>query len=204
MKFNKTKILLQLLILLSLNSCKTVMMKYYGASDPKLETNTTIEKYLHKKKIDESDLFKVKSFKSFLAFSTNVMTPNGFFYNKNGYFIDYNQTPKMCNADVGKFILDLKNINQEESKTKNLKEVIQYLCDKNGNDLKFEEGYDVYVLITWAKFVGKLNKEKSFEWLDIIKKTDFDGLKVKYYLVNVDIQENWTDLPEDHGLKKGK
>lgn len=204
MKCIKIKFLFLILILLLLNSCTTIMMKYYGASNPKLETNTTIEKYLHNKKIDNTAFYKVKDFKSFLAISNNVMTPNGFFYNKNGYFVDYNQTPKMCNADVGRFILDLNNINQEENNTKNLKEIIPYLCDKSGNSLVFEHGYDVYVLITWAKFVGKLNDEKAFEWLDIIKKTDFKGLQVKYYLVNVDIQENWNDLPKDHGLKKSR
>lgn len=198
------KFLLLLVFFFVLTGCKTVMMKYYGASNPKLETNKTIEKYLHKKNIDTSTFYKVKDFKSFLAFSNNIMTPNGFFFNKNGYFVDYNQTPKQCNANVGQFILDLKTINQEENKTKNLKDVMPYLCDKNGNALLFEEGYNVYVLISWARFAGKLNDEKAFEWFDLIKKSDFQNLKAKYYLVNVDIQENWPDLPEDHGLKKGK
>lgn len=180
------------------------MMKYYGASNPKLESNKTIEKYLHKKNIDTITFYKVKDFKSFLGFSNNVMTPNGFFFNKNGYFVDYNQTPKQCNANVGQFILDLKKINQEEDTTKNLKNVMPYLCDKNGNVLKFEQGYDVYVLISWARYAGKLNDEKAFEWFDLIKKSDLQNLKVKYYLVNVDIQENWPDLPKDHGLQKGK
>lgn len=93
-----------------------VLMKYHGVSNPKLETNTTIEKYLHKKNVDITNFYKAKYFNSLIAFSNNVMTPNGFFYNKNGYFVDYNQTPQQCNANVGQFILDLKNINQEEKK----------------------------------------------------------------------------------------
>ena len=193
-----------MMISLVLNSCQTIMLKYYGASDPKLETNATIEKYLDKKKIPSNSFYKVKNFNSFIAISNNIMIPNGFFYNKNGFFVDYNQTPKMCNANVSKFILDLKNINQEEKGTKNIKQIMKYLCDKNGNSIEFEDGYDVYILITWAKFVGKLNDEKAFDWFNIIKKTNFEDLKVKYYLVNVDFQENWNDLPEDHGFKKAK
>jgi hypothetical protein len=204
MKPLNVKLLLLLIIVLGLNSCKTVMMKYYGASNPKLETNSTVEKYLHKKNIDTTNLYMLKNFKSFLAFSNNVMTPNGFFYNRNGYYVDYNQTPKQCNANVGQFILDLKNINQGEKDTKNLREVINFICDKSGNTVHFEEGYDVYVLISWAKYVGKLNDEKAFEWVDIIAKTNFEGLKVKYYLVNVDLYNSWPDLPKDHGLKKAK
>lgn len=187
-----------------LSSCRTVMMKYYGASNPRIESTKTVVNYLQKKGLDTTNVYKIKNFKSLIAFSNDIMIPNGFFYNKNGYYVDYNKTPKNCNANVGGFISDLKNLNQQENKTKNFREVINYLTDKNGNPLVFEEGYDIYVLITWAKFIGKLNDEKAFEWMRLIQKTDFGNLKVKYYLVNSDFQNTWKDIPEDSGLKKGK
>jgi hypothetical protein len=204
MKNYKLYLLVLFAICLCLCSCQTVMMKYYGASNPRIENTKTIAHYLEKKELDTSTIYKIKNFKSFVAFSNDVMIPNGFFYNKNGYYVDYNKTPKNCNANVGGFISDLKNLNQEEINTKNLKEIIHFITDKNGNPITFEEGYDVYILITWAKFVGKLNEEKAFEWVDLIKKASFDGLKIKYYLVNTDFQETWNDLPADSGLKKGK
>lgn len=198
------KLLLLFTFILCLSSCQTVMMKYYGASNPRIESNKTVVNYLQKKGLDTTNIYKIKDFKSFIAFSNDIMIPNGFFYNKNAYYVDYNATPKNCNANVGGFISDLKNLNQQENKSKNLRDVIHYIVDKSEDPLVFEEGYDVYILITWAKFVGKLNEEKAFQWVELIKKTDFDGLKVKYYLVNTDFQETWKDIPEDSGLRKGK
>ena len=67
--------------------------------------------------------------------------------------------------------------------------------------VELKEGdYDAYCLIYWAKYLGKLNKRKVFEWQSLAQEASEKGLRVKVLLVNADYQSFWGleagDLPE--------
>lgn len=184
--------------------CQSIMKSYYGIKDPKLENKNTINHYLKTNQITLKEKYILKNFGSFMKFSNNVMIPNAYFYNKNGIFIDYNKSSKSCNADVASFFNDLKNIDQEKNDGKTLQELLNFVVKDTGLPAEFNSGYDVYILITWAKFGGATNKEKAFEWQEILESNDFGNLKVKYYMINCDFQQSWSDLPKDLDMKVAK
>ena len=67
-----------------------------------------------------------------------------------------------------------------------------------------EKPTDITVFITWAKYVGSLNKEKAFDWVKLVNQANQKGLNVKYYLLNCDFQKNWNlneKQKSDLGLK---
>lgn len=189
------KVLLLLLFAAFLTGCKPLLLKYYGIKDPKIENKETVYKYLQKKKIDTTDVVIFKDLPSLLKASEAKMLaiPDAMFYNTKGEFVSYKKTAKDCNAKVFDFITDLKTLNdQPADATKGLTNLKPMVSDFNGVALTPKRGYDGYVIITWAIHAGKLNKEKAFEWVKLIKQANNNGANIKYYLLNTDIQERWN------------
>ena len=58
---------------------------------------------------------------------------------------------------------------------------------------------DAFVLIYWAKYLGKLNKTKVYEWEQKVKLLNDKGLNIKLIKVNLDYQKFWgidqNDIP---------
>ena len=51
---------------------------------------------------------------------------------------------------------------------------------------------EITVLITWATYLGKVNKQKAFEWIKLLEQAKDQGIKINYYLINYDLQESWN------------
>lgn len=183
-------LLIMLGAVLTLSGCKPIIKTVYGIKKPRLESDVSIRKYLAKKEMDTSRVvtfptvlnFAVASEKKILSF------PEAMFFNKEGFLVPYKPTAQSCNADVDKFIADLRNFSTHPADQKtNLRSVSQ-LLDK---DLSAAPA-DITVLITWATYVGRLNKTKAFEWVQALEKAKKDGLNVSYYLLNCDFNEKWN------------
>ena len=72
----------------------------------------------------------------------------------------------------------------------------------NGNSLKSPETADFYVLIYWAVWTGKLNKDHVKIWEDAAKNNK--NAKVKVIKVNMDFQEHWDEKIRKEILGKSK
>ena len=197
--------LIAAVFLLSLISCKPAIKLIKGIKNPKLETYATTKRYLTKNQIDTSRVVYYKNLKAYVyaVKKKYLKVPNAMFFDKKGNFVDYRKTPSDCNAKVESFIQVLSAFNEaKKDATKTLFELKKLLASSNKKVLN-EEPADVTVFITWAQYVGALNKEKAFDWVKLLEEAKKKGISVNYYLLNSDFQENWNmtkEQKEDLGL----
>lgn len=180
--------------------CSRVLKASYGIKNPKIETEESVKNYLHKNNIVPDNLVIFNSLQSWdAAREKKAMTiPDAMFFNADGKFVNYKKSASDCNAKIDGFISDLKNLNNEPfDKSREFITLSNLLIDYDNNPVVFEKGYDGYVFITWCIYIGKLNKEKAFDWVNLIEKANKEGVKIKYYLVNVDFQDSWELSPEE-------
>ncbi|MFP9115786.1 hypothetical protein ACLI1A_17730 [Flavobacterium sp. RHBU_3] len=185
-----------LLSVLCAFGCKPLLVKLYGIKNPSFVTEEKIKKYLLKKDIDTTGLLYTKDLKAWQDV-LSIGMPNAYFFNAKGEYVNYKKTASDCNAKVGSFIEDLKSLNTEPSdKEFTLEKMFGKLSSYNGKPTEVT-GYDGYVLITWATYVGKLNRDKSFDWVELIKTAQSKGVNVKMCLINGDLQEKWGMSEEE-------
>ena len=175
------------------------MLKVKGVKDPKIETYSSSKKYLHKNNIDTTRLVYFKDLNSFGRASKKklLQIPNAYFFDKNGNFVDYRKSATDCNAKVDDFIQDLNTFDEaKKDSTKTLTELKRFLASSNKN-LLYEKPGEITVFITWARYIGALNREKAFDWVKLLEEAKQKGVSVKYYLLNCDFQEKWNLTKEE-------
>jgi hypothetical protein len=185
----KKNTLFLILPILLLQSCSTIMMKMYGMKNPEVENEQSIKKRALKYGLDTTNIVTVYS-PDIAAKLSGRGIPNASIYDRNGKYIEYRQTDTSCNAGLFQFIPELDpansyhmpdsaNLNVELAKFRNMK----------GGVLSEVEKADFYVLINWAVWTGKLNKDHVKIWEDLAKNNKH--AKVKVIKVNLDMQEYW-------------
>jgi hypothetical protein len=184
-----------ILFALIINSgCQSAMKTAYGIKKPRLETEKSIKKYLIKHKIDTTNVYVFKNIQSFgkAAQKDLLSFPEAIFFNDKGNLVRYKKEAVDCNAKVGDFLSDLGDFSKmPQDSTTTMNELFELLAGK-----PIEEKVDVNVVITWTKYVGRLNKIKAFEWIGLIESAKAKGINVKYYLLNCDYQKSWNLSPE--------
>ena|SRR5690606_34130922 len=186
--------LLMLLLIVLTSGCKPILKTVYGIKDPAVETDSSVKEYLVKKRVDTTNVLTFPTVFSFAMASEQnyLIFPDALFFNKEGYFVPYKSTAQTCNANVSKFIDDLKNFSSHPAdQSRKLSELESYLQLK-----KTEPAADITVFITWTKYSGRLNKTKAFEWVRALEKAKKDGISLNYYLLNCDFQKKWN-IPDD-------
>lgn len=184
-----------LLLFILLINCKTLTKMSYGVKNPKFKKIHELRIFLNKNNIDSKSIYFFKDFDNMIkAYQLKYSTiPDAYFFNQNGNFIPYKSNAEQCNAKVDDFITDLKNININKSENKNINDFIPLLSNDKNEVIVLNE---ITVIITWATYLGKMNKQKAFEWIKLLEQAKDQGIKVNYYLVNYDLQECW-DLSSD-------
>jgi len=180
-------------------SCQPILKKIYGIKDPEIESEKTILKAAKKYKLDSTNILTVNS-KDFLYVLNGQSIPDAAIYDKNGKYIEYRQTDTSCNAGLFQFIpsLNLTDLyNQPDSS--DLKSELKKYRDLKGNDLKILESADFYVIIYWAVWTGKLNKDHVKIWEDLAKENK--NTKIKVLKVNLDLQSWWNKQERDEIIK---
>lgn len=179
-----------LLLFTLLVNCKSITKMSYGVKNPTLKTNYKLYNFLKKNNIDSKSIYFFKNFDNMIkAYQLKYSTiPDAYFFNQNGNFIPYKSNAEQCNAKVDDFITDLKNININKSENKNINDFIPLLSNDKNEVIVLNE---ITVIITWATYLGKMNKQKAFEWIKLLEQAKDKGIKVNYYLVNYDLQECW-------------
>ena len=190
-------------IILSCLSCATVARKVSGVSRPGLESRQSINAYLDRHEIDTSRVYVFKNLMAFAMASEQgfLSFPNAYFFNNQGQSVEYPKTAAHCNAQVGSFIRDLKGFSAWPAQDKKMAAFTRLLSPEiSGTPIS-----DITVLITFTTYSGKLNKEKAFEWIQLLEKAKQDGISVDYYLVSADFMQTWNiplSLQKKWGIKQ--
>lgn len=180
-----------LLLFILLINCKTLTKISYGVKNPNFKKNNDLYSFLKKDNVDSKSIYFFKDYDNMIkAYQLRYSTiPDAYFFNNNGNFIPYKSNAEQCNAKVDDFISDLKNININKSENKNIKDFIPLLKNDKNEVIVLNE---ITVLITWATYLGKVNKQKAFEWIKLLEQAKDQGIKINYYLINYDLQESWN------------
>ncbi len=185
-----------LLLIIAFGSCQSVLKTAYGIKDPKIESKKEIQSFVLKHNLDTTRIVFFKNLMGFTLASKNkyLNIPDAIFFNSKGDFVDYKKTASDCNAGVGAFLTDLREFeNRVPNPDKKLSDFNQLLASDSSSA---KQGIIVY--ITFAKYVGKLNRDKAFEWVKLIEKAQKDGLDIDYYLLNCDFLDSWNIPPKLH------
>lgn len=183
------------LLLMIVCGCHSAMKTAYGIKKPRLETETSIKKYLVKEKVDTTGVLVFRDLPSFFkASQMNLMNvPEALFFNRNGNLVRYKKETETCNAKVDDFITDLSQFsNMQEDKSITISQFSGLL---KGNASQ-QENADINVFITWTVYAGRLNKTKAFEWIRLLETAKSKGINVNYHLLNCDFQKNWN-IPKE-------
>lgn len=181
--------------LLLLASCNPVLMKMYGIKNPAIENEKSITEKTLKYGMDTTNIVTVDS-KYFLQTLQGKRIPDAEIYDRQGNFIEYKQTDTSCNAGLFQFIPDmnLENIYFKPNSSV-LNEQLEKFKNLQGNNLQAVEQADFYLLIYYAVWTGKLNKDHVKIWEDLAR--DNKNCKINVIKVNLDKQEYWDKNERD-------
>jgi hypothetical protein len=186
----KTAVFLILVVLSS--SCNLIAKKMYRIKKPKNEDALSIKSFLNKNKVDTTNVYVFNSALSFSNYSKQqkMTVPGALFFDKFGNSLEYNKNANTCTKNITSFINDLKSFSSNNVNG-NLKfnQVLNFL--KPISRIDYENDADINVFILWTVYLGKLNKENTYEWISLLKKAKTEGVKVNYYLLNCDLQKEW-------------
>ncbi len=178
-----------------ITSCTRVLMITEGIKQPALENHTTLSKFLLSKGIDTTEILCFKDTTALIAlYRSHIGIPDARFFNSKKKLVDYKNHPNDCNGMVSVFIEKIDSIVQKTPiEGEFLDNYINNLViEKTGQKFLLEDqDYDVYMVVYWAKFLGKVNKRKVYDWQEHVKKANQNGKKIRMMLVSVDYQAFW-------------
>ncbi len=198
-----SKKLIILFTLLTAVGCKQLLLQKMELTQPKLETPKSLTAFLEKYHVSKDIAVYVFESKKSLdeGYSDGWSIPDASFYNKQGYFVNYKLTPTDCNAQVGPFIENAQSINtMAYDENNHLSYYEGKLAALNTGEsllLSNEAHIDAYIVIRWAKYLGKINVDKSFEWIKVVAHANQNGSKIKLIFLNCDYQKSWDITEKD-------
>ena len=188
-------------LLLTLTSCKPIIMAFYGISVPKEKTDKQIEKKKNKYGLDYFKHYHIteKGFYSYFDilaknnFQTNVAR---FLIFKDGKLLQPIVT-KVCPTEDIKFI---KNLPDSASYISMDSVFLSDFANNNNfynfNSEEFEQenkNKEYTIILYWAIFAGKFN-ENSAELAQAVKDgIENKGLKAHVFYVNLDVKKDWNE-----------
>jgi hypothetical protein len=162
-----------------------------------VETAASLHSYLRKHDLHSSDnvVFKdVYALQEF--FKSGIGMPEVRFYDRNGYLMLY-RDEKKCNGQNDSLIsfLNPENVVKVDS-SQNIKVYVSNLRQPDGQEIQSASlnGYDYYLLIYWAKYLGKVNSEKMQDWESALNSKS-SALNIKAMKVATDYMDFWQ-FPE--------
>lgn len=190
-----THILFFIAILVSSTSCTRILMFLKGAHSPRPENESTVRGFSEKMEWPQDNIFIFADSSGFYNYHRNIGTyPWISFYNKDMYLLNVREKGE-CAGVIDSVIhnLALGNIYPVDS-TSRLPSLIPMLCDLDGEPLQISDlkQSDFYVVLYWAIFIGKLNKNNVKVWEEQLnEKAQTMGITV--LKVNCDIMESWLE-----------
>lgn len=179
------------LCLFSLSSCTYFIKKAYGIKKPDIENEESLKAAAVKFGFDTTNIL-TNNGENFLKNISSVALPDIDIFDANGEYIEYRDTDTSCNAGLFQFIPDL-DLTKTYRKTgaKKLDTEIAKYRDVKGNTAQVKPGADFYLLVYWATWTGRLNKDHVAAWETLAKANK--NCKIEYIKVNMDIQSYWSE-----------
>ncbi len=191
----KKQLLIPLIFLLI--GCSNAKMKLlysvYGIKQPKELNSTEIIKYANKIKLNNYEHYSISK-KGFIYLSQSKESVNSMFVFDNNLNQIKPKKSISCSADNLEFIQNFTDstkviVLQNDSTSK----VYQHIKSIEGDDIRINsDEFDYLIILTWAKFIGKLNKTNTLTWSQKLTEITFEGKKIKVIYLNLDPREFWN------------
>lgn len=198
-RFNKKRIIISVSIVVIVlfvfsQTYGSIIKLLWGIHEPRVETTASILKAASRYELNKGSIVTVSPD----GFSTIMNDfhhgiPEGMIFDRQGQYIEYKLTDSACNAGLFGFIPSLNAAKKYNSKSElTLNREMAMLRTIEGAALP--AGYidttaDFYLLISWASFTGRLNKDHVKKWQELAKSNA--KAKLQVVLVNVDVQQWW-------------
>jgi len=178
-----------------ITSCTKLLLISEGVKQPAIENYNSLSKFLLSKGIDTSEILCFKDTTALNAFyKSRFGIPEAQFFNKEKKFVDYRQSITDCNGKVSVFIENIDSINLESPIEGEFLDTYlnNLVVEKTGQEFILEnQNYEAYMIVYWAKYVGKVTKRKVCDWQEHVRKVNQNGKRIRMILVSVDYQEFW-------------
>ena len=166
-----------------------------GIKQPALENHLSLSNFLLSNGIDTSEILCFRDTTALKAFyKTDINLPDARFFNREKVMVDYRSSGSDCNAQVSPFIEKGDSINQMAPvKGKSIDGFLKGVVSaRTGQGFALDsQEFDVYLIVYWAKYLGKLNKRYVRDWQELVRKGNQKGKKTRMILVNTDYQSIW-------------
>jgi hypothetical protein len=175
-------------MILDINKYISPRLKKHKVAFPKPEDKITINAFLRRHNINQSNALVYKNIEAFdVAYKkTDVVLPNAYFYNSEGDLIAVELNPDKIQYNIGKWLRNL--IKQKVQTHKKISDILEFVEADIWPQPKVNE---ITIIITWAIYAGNINKDYSFKWIELFDKLKQSGYQINYYLLNCDLQKHW-------------
>jgi len=157
------------------------------------ENNASLQTFLeaHDVEINVKDLATLDYINSWIYFNNNelIQVPNALFFNRDGYRISKGFVGEKCSTAIKDMEnIDTYKVNKEESINDWVSKYLDFPFTK---EPVFDASYDAFVIIFYCKCLDTYKgvNETAFNWYKSLKSND--KVKVKVFLLNLDIQDTW-------------
>ena len=157
---------------------------------PKIESKSTIFKYLQEAGLDTFDNYFVKDVQLLDVLTELEGFPVLYMFDRNGRKLNYTPSRGGCvNPNYQLATLNLNHqypIDTSVTLPEYLKDYVAYSSIDRGSEV-----YDFTVIIYWVKFLGNFdNNEKVKEWESLLRRNT--GIRSRILKVNLDVQDVWS------------
>lgn len=179
-------------------SCQPIAKAVAGIKNPKIENAETVKSYIKKINFDTQNNLVLKdksSYKTVLNLFYKSF-PEAVLFDNYGNELIYKETATSCNAGLFKVIPELDKNSELKKGTHQLSQVLSDYTKPLDDDSEIiTNDSDYYLLINWAVFAGKFNKDHVLAWENLAKNNK--NCKIKVLKLNMDLQESWNLKKED-------
>ena len=186
------KHLFLLAIVLSLTSCKQLLLTAYGVTAPQIESYATLSNYADKKGMNMAGkLCAPKDSSQLYLLFEKSSVPDALIFNANGHFVDYRENPESCNAGIDAFIEGLAtNDTLQVDNTILASDLLQRLIMlPNKQAVTFDGSYDYTIVMTWLKWTGRTTPDHIIPWQASIARAEKNGLTIRTLYLNLDFMD---------------
>ncbi len=201
------KILYLLICIISLTSCKSIIMNTL-IKDAKVENTKSIQEFQLKNKFDTSNSFIAQA-DSATAIRWLTKGISGFdIYNKKGEMLEFIGAAQ-CSGLIFEYFLEgkLDSFKVDKGET-NLQKILDSCYNYQNKKTVISElpQTNYYVVVYWAKYAGKkFGYKEGVKYLeDEIKNDTLKKNTITLLKINTDLQESWGMKPNGKGSVKVK
>jgi len=176
------------------SGCTKIILAMYGYHSPREESIQSYKMYCAKLNLDSQNIIFLRDSTMFMKYYAkadtqlkvlNIGVPEIYVFDNKGILLKY-KPDSACNAPGFQFTERACEKLSELKKT-NLKitDFLKYFTTSEGNNVNANpEQFDATVIISWAKFTGRLNKDHVKIWEDNLRR--YSNCKLKIYKASLD------------------